>query len=135
MVRYIVILMLFLLIVNAETLVVATNPKLGLDRLSLETITALYLDKRHTLKGYRVILLNLSFDSNLRSVFEKEILRKSRQELERYWLRAHYRGHRPPKVVESQEAAALYIKKLNYAIGYMKKSIALKHGLQIVYEY
>lgn len=134
MVRYIVLLLLAL-VANAETLVVATNPKLGIDRLSVETITALYLDKRHTLKGYRVVLLNLAFDSALRAIFEKEVLRKSRQELERYWLRAHFRGHRPPKVVESQEAAALYIKKIDYAIGYMQKRVALKHGLQIVYEY
>jgi len=134
MARYFFVL-IFAFSLNAEILVVAVNPKLGVERVSVETITALYLDKRHTLKGCRVVLLNLSLESPLRRVFEEHVLQKSRQELERYWLRAHFRGHRPPKVVESQEAAALYIKKIPYAMGYMEKSIAQKYGLKIVYEW
>ncbi|SFP11197.1 hypothetical protein [Hydrogenimonas thermophila] len=133
MVRYFYAL-IFALSLNADILVVATNPKLGVDRLSEDTIASLYLDKRHTINGCRVVLLNLSFDSSLRRVFEEQVLKKSRQELERYWLRAHFRGHRPPKVVESEEAAALYIKKIPYAIGYMQKDIAKKYDLKIVYK-
>ena len=134
MARYFFIL-IFAFSLNAEILVVAVNPKLGVERLSLETITALYLDKRHTLNGCRVVLFNLSLENPIRKVFEKYVLQKSRRELERYWLRAHFRGHRPPKVVESQEAVALYIRKIPYAIGYMKKRIAQKYGLKIVYEW
>jgi len=127
--------LIFAFSLNADILVVVTNPKIGVDRLSVDTIASLYLDKRHTINGCRVVLLNLSFNSTLRRVFEEHVLQKSRQELERYWLRAHFRGHRPPKVVESEEAAALYIKRIPYAIGYMQKYIAKKYELKIVYEF
>jgi len=134
MARYFFML-IFAFSLNAESLVIAANPKMGVERISTETITALYLDKRHTLNGCRVVLFNLSLENPLRKVFEKSVLKKSRRELERYWLRAHFRGHRPPKVVESEEALALYIRKIPYAIGYMQKSIAQKYGLKIVYEW
>ena len=133
MVRYLGIA-LFVSFLYAHTLVIAANAKFPLQHLSLDTIRDLYLDRRHTLGGYRVILLNLPFDSRLRKVFEREVLKKSRSELERYWLIAHYKGHRPPKVVQSQEAVARYIQKIPYAIGYMDKQIALQHNLKILYQ-
>ncbi len=134
MTRYIAALFLASLL-HADVLVVATNPKFHIHHLTPALIRALYLDKRHTLHGYRVMLLNLPFNHPLRKRFEKKVLHKSTQELEHYWLIAHYRGHRPPKVVRSQKAAALYIKKITYALGYMKKSVALRYGLKIVYEW
>jgi ABC-type phosphate transport system substrate-binding protein len=119
----------------AETIVVAVNPLSPIEQLTQQTITALYLDKRRTLQGHRVILLNLAFDHPLRRLFEEKILHKSREELERYWLRAHFKGHQPPKVVKSQEAAARFLEKIPYAIGYMEASIAKEHGLKIVYRW
>jgi len=129
------ILFIFTITLEAATYVVATNPSSKISHLSKEQISALYLDKKHLLRGKRAILLNLPLDDKIRNSFEKSVLRKSRVELQRYWLRAHFSGHRPPKVVKSQEAAANFISKVKDSIGYMEKSIARKHGLKVLYEW
>jgi len=134
MVRYLWLLLLSTTL-WAEAIVVAVNPLCPIDRLSQQTISALYLDKRRTLQGHRVVLLNLALDHPLRRLFEEKVLRKSREELERYWLRAHFKGHQPPKVVKSQEAAARFLEKIPYAIGYMEASVAKKHRLKILYRW
>ncbi len=122
-------------VLYAESFVVAINPSSRIEKLSAHTIAALYLDKRRSLKGYRVVLLNLPLDHPIRRSFEERVLHKSRRELQRYWLRAHFRGHQPPKVLKSQEAAARYVEHIPHAIGYMKESIAREHGLKIVYRW
>ncbi len=129
------ILFIFAISLEAATYVVATNPSSKISHLSREDISALYLDKKHLLRGKRAILLNLPLDDKIRISFEKSVLRKSRVELQRYWLRAHFSGHRPPKVVKSQETAANFISKVRNSIGYMEKSLAQKNGLKILYEW
>ncbi|WP_456402762.1 hypothetical protein [Hydrogenimonas sp.] len=123
---------LLALALHAGEYVVAVSPSSSIERLSAHTVASLYLDKRRSLGGYRVVLLNLPLDNAIRRSFEKRVLKITRRELERYWLRAHFRGHQPPKVLKSQEAVARFIEKIPHAIGYMERSVAKKHGLKIV---
>ncbi|MCF6201505.1 MAG: hypothetical protein L3J42_05225 [Hydrogenimonas sp.] len=118
---------------SADKYAVVMNPNTKVKRLTKEQIRALYLDRRHFIGDTKVILLNLPFEHKIRDSFEKRILQKSKDELQREWMIAHFHGHRPPKVVESTDAMAKYILKVKGAIGYMSIEEAQKSGLKIVY--
>ncbi len=120
---------------HAQSFVVAANEKFPLDRLSKRMVASLYLDKRQVIGGERVVLINLSLNDPIRRSFEKSVLGRSRADLQKYWLRAHFMGHRPPKVVDSEYAAALYISKIENAIGYMREETAKSFGLKILFRW
>lgn len=120
---------------GASRYAVVVNPHSAVSHLSRETIAALYLDKRRTLDGRRAVLLNLPFDHPVRRSFERHVLRIGREALEHYWLKAHFRGHRPPKVLKSERSVALFVKKVPGAVGYMHRALAEKEGLKVVYEW
>ncbi len=119
----------------AQSFVVAANREFALDKLTRRMVVALYLDKRQAIGGERVVLINLSLDDPIRGSFERRVLGRSRSDLQKYWLRAHFMGHRPPKVVDSEDAAALYIGKIENAIGYMREETAKRYGLKILYRW
>ncbi len=118
----------------AGDLVVAANSNFPVSSLSKKMIKKIYLDKIRFLKGKKIYPINMSGKSPLRARFEKNILNMPRTELERYWLKSHYMGHRPPKVLKSKEAVALFLQKVDNSLGYLDKTTAEEFGLKILYE-
>ena len=57
----------------------------------------------------------------------------SAQKLKNYWIKQHYKGHRPPYRVESVKSMILFIKKVKGAIGYIPLSKVDK-SIKIIYE-
>lgn len=117
----------------ADTLVIAVAENSPLGSVQIDEIRSLYLAKRFQLEDQKVIPLNLGLDNPLRIRFEQKILEKERDALARYWLKAHYLGHRPPKVFKSQESIAEFLSKVDDAIGYLEEETALKYRLKIIY--
>ncbi|WP_457596309.1 hypothetical protein [Hydrogenimonas sp.] len=117
----------------AQPLVIAANPQTPFKPLTLQQIRALYTAKRFTLQGRRALLLQLPLDHPLRKRFEKRILGRPRPYLAKVWIRAHFHGHHPPKVVQSLEAAAAIVAKVPYALAYMDRKSAMKHHLKILW--
>ncbi|WP_187647815.1 hypothetical protein [Nitrosophilus labii] len=120
--------------IYADSLVIAANRNFPADTLNRKTVQKIYLDKIRFLGEKKIIPINLPYDHLLRKKFENIILKMKRFELERYWLQTHYMGHRPPKVLKSQEAIASFLKNVDNAIGYLEKDVATKHKLKILYE-
>ncbi len=131
--RKIFILILFSSFVFAKILVIAASKDFFVNSLTKEEIISIYLEKRR-IKGHKIVAVNFPPNHPLREVFEAKILKKRKKWLERYWLNAHYHGHRPPKVFKSKKAVILFVKRFSNAICYLYKEDAKKQGLKILYE-
>ncbi len=118
----------------ADSLVIAANRNFPVDSLNLKTVQKIYLDKIRFLGGKKILPINLPYNHFLRKKFENSVLKMKRFEIERYWLKTHYMGHRPPKVLKSQDAVASFLKSIDNAIGYLEKGTAIKYKLKILYE-
>jgi len=57
---------------------------------------------------------------------------KNSKRLERYWIREHYRGHRPPYRVDSIRAMVQFVTKVPGAIGYLPQNKVTKR-MKVLY--
>jgi len=130
--RYLFILIAFVFSLHAQELLVIAGRDFPIRHISKKDLKALYLDKKHLIKNRPVLTLNYPPDNPLRNCFERQVLRKSRYALRRYWLQAHYNGKRPPKVIKSQKALFAYIRQVPGAIGYVRESTVLEPDFKIL---
>ncbi len=126
------ILLIFTLMLPAKELCIVASKSFPLNHISRTTLKAIFLDKKHLIRGEKILPINYNFHHPLRKCFEKNILRKSRRSLERYWLRAHYNGKRPPKVVSSSATLLEYLQKVPGAIGYIDTKSSHNPALKIL---
>ncbi len=131
--RMTVLLLLFGVGSLYAQMVVAAHPAFPAERLTLVQLRKIYLGKMRYLGGKRLLVINLPLDDPLRQRFEKRIVHHTPAWLNRYWLRQHYLGHRPPKVMSSEEGAALLIRHFERALGYMHEKTARTYGLKILF--
>ncbi len=122
-----------LLHLEAQSLVVAAGESFRVNSLEIDDIRALYLAKRFRLGNQKIILLNLGIDHPLRYTFEQDVLSEDRDTLAYAWLKAHYLGHRAPKVFKSQEAVAEFLSKVDNSLGYVEEDVAQKYHLKILF--
>ncbi|WP_373030886.1 hypothetical protein [Sulfurovum sp.] len=118
---------------SAEKFVVITHPNNPIDTLTKSQLRMIYLKKSRFWGDTKLVALNLPPTSNLRLTFENEVLKMSYNELDNYWVREHYKGHRPPYRVESVESMLLFVKKVEGAIGYIPVS-KIDTGVKVIYE-
>lgn len=128
------ILFISLLFLEAKTIVVASSSEFPLNKLTKEQVKGIYLGKIRRIKRYKIIPVNLKAKDPLRKEFEKYVLKKSGEWLNRHWLQAHYHGHHPPKVFHSKKAAILFVKKVKKAVCYLYEEDAEKADLKILYK-
>ena len=119
----------------ATTMVIAVHPSSSINHLSPAIIKKLYLDQQQLIDTIRPLKLSLPYQDPLRICFETKILHMKKEELQLYWLKNRYLGFRPPKVLASAQAVALYIQKVPNAIGYLPLKTAKQYGLKIVYQW
>jgi len=118
----------------AQTIYIIANKNFPANSLTQKEIKQIYLDKKRYIKGAKLLPLNYTHNSKLRELFEKTILQKSRKNLEGYWLKAHYKGHRPPKVLKSQDSVISYIKEIDTALGYVDTNISKSKEIKLLLE-
>ncbi len=118
---------------TAEQFVVITHPNNPIDTLTKSQLRMIYLKKSRFWGDTKLVALNLPPTSNLRLTFENKVLKMSYNELDNYWVREHYKGHRPPYRVESVESMLLFVKKVEGAIGYIPVS-KIDTGVKVIYE-
>ena len=102
--------------------------------MSADEIRDVYLGKRHLAGDVRLIPLQLGAEDPLRLEFESEILHMSRPALQAWWVRRHYLGQRPPKVVGSAEAVLAYVQQVEGAIGYVPEALVGDANVTRLYE-
>ena len=118
----IVLALMFALYLNAETLYVVSNSHFPLYPLSAKQIKNIYLKKITQIDGITLVPLNLASDTVMRNYFEKNFLHRNRYQLKKYWLKAHYKGLRPPKSISTIKRLVRYIQEIDGAIAYVPKS-------------
>ncbi len=132
--KTIFLLFIYLSSLYSKDIIVISNINFPKDHLTQKEVKAIFLDQKRFIKSSIILPINYSFDDPLRAYFEKSILKKSRRVLERYWLKAHYNGKRPPKVVKSRAMLFGYLEKVPTAIGYIYNDIALPNQIKILLE-
>jgi len=118
---------------SAEQLVLITHPQSPIDILTQTQVRMIYLKKRRFWGETKLIALNLPPDNNLRKTFEHETLEMRQTQLESYWVKQHYKGHRPPYRVESVQSMILFVKKVKGAVGYIPLS-KVDAGVKVIYK-
>ena len=131
--RILVILWITLYTLNAEQWVVIGHGALPKERLDAEHVRALYLGKKHYLDDQRIKPLNLKSTDPLRQRFESNVLHLNREEIHAYWIKQHYLGKRPPKVLNSVEAVLRYVERVEGTLGYVPLSAIGKHDVYVWY--
>lgn len=133
MMRIFIILLLTLYTLKAEQWVIIGHGPLPETRLDAEHLRALYLGKKHYLDKQRIKPLNLKSKHPLRQAFEHNILHLDRDEIHAYWIKQHYLGKRPPKVMNSVETLLRYVEKVEGTLGYVPLSSIGKHHVYVWY--
>jgi hypothetical protein len=93
----------------------------------------IYLKKRRFWGEMKLVALNLPPQNLLRKSFEKNILNMNAVQLDKYWIKEHYKGYRPPYRVETVESMILFIKKVEGAIGYIPIN-KMDKDLKVIFE-
>ena len=120
------------LVLWAETLAVVVAKTTPIPPLDQDAIKAIFLKKQLFINGIALKPINLAPSEPLRQAFETKVLQMDKERLARYWMREHYRGHRPPYRVDSIRAMVQFVIKVEGAIGYLpQKSVTPK--MQILY--
>lgn len=127
MVLKVIALMLFgSMFLWAENIAVVVGAKSPIEHLEREQIRAVFLKKQRFFNGMTLKPINLAPSSPLRKAFESKVLQMDTARLERYWIREHYRGHRPPYRVDSTRAMVEFVTKVPGAIGYLPQEKVTK---------
>lgn len=109
------------------------HPDMEVKSLSAKQIRAIYLGKQRFAGSLKVEPLQLSADAPLRRQFEAELLGMSRDALREWWIRRHYLGQRPPKVMGSAAAVIAYVREVKGAVGYVPFTQAEEANVTMLY--
>lgn len=88
--------------------------------LTSEQLRAVFLKKLQAQEGVHLIPINMPAKSEVRNIFERDILRMNFQRLKSYWAKQHYQGHRPPLSMKSEVAVMRFVQKVSGSIGYVQ---------------
>jgi ABC-type phosphate transport system substrate-binding protein len=113
---------------------VIVNKNSSITTVSVKQIKNIYMKKKHFLNQIKIFPVNISSSSKIRNNFEKQVLHLSRHKLNRYWIKQHFQGVRPPVVQSSIKAMKLFVKNVDGAIGYIPVS-NLDKNLKVLYEF
>ena len=127
------VLIFSLLVIHAESFVLVTHPGSPIKNLTKSQAKAIYLKQRRFWGDTKLTTLNLPPEHPLRKAFESEIREMTQEELDSYWMKQHYKGHRPPYRVESVQSMLMFVKKVEGAIGYIPQS-AVTDDIKVIYK-
>ncbi len=131
----ILVLTIFLTIGGfASEYAVIMNAHSKIEKLSAKQIKSIFLMKKHFMDGVKLIPLNSAASLQIRDSFEKNILHKNRDKLNKYWIKKHFQGIQPPVVQASVKAIKLFVKNVDGAIGYIPIKL-LDSDLKVLYEF
>ena len=125
--------LLFSYALGAQPWVLVGHPGSEVQAMSTEEIRDIYLGRRHLIGNVRLIPLQLGAEDLLRRQFESEILQMSRPALRAWWVRGHYLGQRPPRVVGSAAAVLAYVRQVDGAVGYVPETLVGDANVTILY--
>lgn len=119
---------------RAGDYVIVANASTDFAMADVDAIRDVYLKKRGFSGDVRLVPINLLGDHEVRKYFEDNVLRMSHDELNRYWIKSHFKGVKPPPTQASLESVRRFVERVNGAIGYLPKSM-VDDKLKVLYEF
>jgi hypothetical protein len=103
---------------------VIAAPSASDHRLTRETVALIFRRKlAYWENGQRIQPVNLPPVHPLRRSFSQAVLGQAPESLDDYWREMYFHGVRPPHVLASEEAVALFVAATPGAIGYVANCI------------
>ncbi|MDT8317055.1 MAG: hypothetical protein RQ824_03555 [bacterium] len=116
---------------SAELVVISSHETS--EKISSKLLRKIYLKRKILWQDKtRIVPVNLPARSSLRAFFTKETLHMDHKDLVLYWNEQHYKGVRPPVVVESEEAVKAFVREVKGALGYINAD-SLEPDLKVLY--
>jgi ABC-type phosphate transport system substrate-binding protein len=111
-----------------KEIVIIVNPSAKIKNITLKDLKRIYECKKKTLEGVgKLALLNLPKENPTRIAFSKIVLKKTAEEMERFYLKMALSGKgQPPKVVKTEKKMLEFVKKNKRAMGYIRAGIEIK---------
>ena len=131
--RYLLFLGFAAMVYSNENFVLIGNQNFPVKHLLKEQVKQIYLKRIHFIKDVSIIPINYIARDPLRKNFEKNILHISSKKLNRYWIKKHYLGIRPPLIQSSIESAIIFVKKVDGAVVYIPQS-KLPSDVHVLYK-
>lgn len=104
---------------TARNLAVITSYETS-EKIGPKLLRKIYLKRKVLWKEKtRIVPVNLPSQSAIRAQFTEKILRMGHKDLVVYWNEQHYKGVRPPMVVESEEAVKVFVREVKGSVGYI----------------
>ncbi len=120
-------LTLLILTTAAEAeMVLIVHPGSGLERLTLEQVTNIYLGRlRQFPSGVPAQPVDLPDHSASKALFYELLVGKTLPEINAYWARLVFSGRtQPPREFETEEAVVEHVARNRHAIGYVDRAKA-----------
>ncbi len=113
---------------------VVVSKKVAVEQVAPSKIKDLFLKKRRSSDGVRLIPVNIvgSFDSRI--AFEQRVLKMDRDAINQYWIKSHFQGLSPPATQASNASLKLFIERVEGAIGYLPLNM-VDDNLKVIYEF
>lgn len=117
----------------AIELVVITHRSVPISALDADELAAIFrLSKQHWVDGQRIVAFNYAPHSELRALFDREVLQMDPARASRYWLERTIRGESEvPRKVPTPDLMAKVIAKLPGSIGYVPAT-AMRDDVRVV---
>lgn len=108
----------------ATDLVVITNPASGIEQLSREEVTAVFMGRARKLpSGVTALPIDQQASTPYKASFYRELINKELPEVNSYWARLIFSGQgSPPRQAENSEEVLEIVATSKGAIGYVPRS-------------
>jgi ABC-type phosphate transport system substrate-binding protein len=104
-----------------DDLVVFANKSVKTPELTMKQLEQIYLGKLTAWpdKSGKVKAYNMNMDSKERTAFQKIVLKKTPDEMKKYWVKKRIEGkERPPQAKKSAVMVSVMVSKFKGGIGY-----------------
>lgn len=103
-------------------------------QISQSELRNLYLRRQNFIEDQKVIPINTLANNAGRLEFEERVLTMQRNQLNKYWIKQHFKGITPPSTVASYDAALLFVNNVEGAIAYVPLHM-VNESVKVIYEY
>jgi hypothetical protein len=118
---------------GAEPYAVVANDAFPVASLSLQQVKQIYLKRMRFMAGVRLVPVNYEASEPLRGAFETAALEMTQKQLNRYWMKEHYLGRRPPVVQSSVQSAVALVRSVDGSLVYVPEKMLPLEGLKVLY--
>jgi hypothetical protein len=132
--KLLIILVGTILCAQAADYALVTSHKTDIKEATSRILKDIYLQKRQFINGTKVIPVNILGSDKVRKVFEHKVLKMSKAKLNRYWIKKHFQGVKPPVTQASFNSIKSFVQNVNGSIGYLPKDM-LDGKLKVLYEF